>query len=287
MNIYTKSICKERVKMLKQCFDNVREKHPLVHNITNYVTVNDVANILLACGGSPIMADDSGEVEDITSICQGLNINIGTLNKNTIPSMFLAGKKANVLGHVVLLDPVGAGASGLRTKTANELVRDIKFTVIRGNISEIRTLMEGTGNTKGVDADLADAVTEENLDETIGKPKAFSEATGSVIAVTGAIDLVADSEKCYVIRNGKPEMGAITGTGCQLSGMMTAFLCANAEQPLEAAAAAVCAMGIAGEIGFEHLKEGEGNSTYRNRIIDAIYHMDGNTLEERAKYELR
>lgn len=273
--------------MLKQCFDNVREKHPLVHNITNYVTVNDVANILLACGGSPIMADDSGEVEDITSICQGLNINIGTLNKNTIPSMFLAGKKANVLGHVVLLDPVGAGASGLRTKTANELVRDIKFTVIRGNISEIRTLMEGTGNTKGVDADLADAVTEENLDETIGKLKAFSEATGSVIAVTGAIDLVADSEKCYVIRNGKPEMGAITGTGCQLSGMMTAFLCANAEQPLEAAAAAACAMGIAGEIGFEHLKEGEGNSTYRNRIIDAIYHMDGNTLEERAKYELR
>lgn len=93
MNIYAKSICKERVKMLKQCFDNVREKHPLVHNITNYVTVNDVANILLACGGSPIMADDSGEVEDITSICQGLNINIGTLNKNTIPSMFLAGKR--------------------------------------------------------------------------------------------------------------------------------------------------------------------------------------------------
>ena len=273
--------------MLKQCFDNVREKHPLVHNITNYLTVNDLANILLACGGSPIMEDDSGEVEDITSICQGLNINIGTLNKNTIPSMFLAGKKANVLGHVVLLDPVGAGASGLRTKTANELVRDIKFTVIRGNISEIRTLMEGTGNTKGVDADLADVVTEENLDETIGKLKAFSEATGSVIAVTGAIDLVADSEKCYVIRNGKPEMGAITGTGCQLSGMMTAFLCANAEQPLEAAAAAVCAMGIAGEIGFEHLKEGEGKSTYRNRIIDAIYHMDGNTLEERAKYELR
>ena len=287
MNIYAISLCKEMVNKLKQCFDNVREKHPLVHNITNYVTVNDVANILLACGGSPIMADDSGEVEDITSICQGLNINIGTLNKNTIPSMFLAGKKANVLGHVVLLDPVGAGASGLRTKTANELVRDIKFTVIRGNISEIRTLMEGTGNTKGVDADLADAVTEENLDETIGKLKAFSEATGSVIAVTGAIDLVADSEKCYVIRNGKPEMGAITGTGCQLSGMMTAFLCANAEQPLEAAAAAVCAMGIAGEIGFEHLKEGEGNSTYRNRIIDAIYHMDGNTLEERAKYELR
>lgn len=159
--------------MLKKCFDNVREKHPLVHNITNYVTVNDVANILLTCGGSPIMADDSEEVEDITSICQGLNINIGTLNKNTISSMFLAGKKANALGHVVLLDPVGAGASRLRTKTANELVRDIKFTVIRGNISEIRTLIEGTGNTKGVDADLSDAVTEDNLDETIKKRFTF------------------------------------------------------------------------------------------------------------------
>ena len=199
--------------------------------------------------------------------------------------LFSKFKKANALGHVVLLDPVGTGASRLRTKTANELVRDIKFTVIRGNISEIRTLIEGTGNTKGVDADLSDAVTEDNLDETIKKLKAFSKATDSVIAVTGAIDLVADAEKCYVIRNGRPEMGTITGTGCQLSGMMTAFLCANVEQPLEAAA--ICAMGIAGEIGFEHLREGEGNSTYRNRIIDAIYHMDGNTLEERAKYELR
>ena len=267
--------------------ENVRKNVPLVHNITNYVTVNDVANVLLACGGSPIMSDDIDDVVDITSICGGLNINIGTLNTRTIESMVIAGKKANELHHPVVLDPVGVGASTLRTQTALKLLKEIQFSVIRGNISEIRTLMEGTGNTKGVDADLADAVTEENLDETIGKLKAFSEATGSVIAVTGAIDLVADSEKCYVIRNGKPEMGAITGTGCQLSGMMTAFLCANAEQPLEAAAAAVCAMGIAGEIGFEHLKEGEGNSTYRNRIIDAIYHMDGNTLEERAKYELR
>lgn len=163
------------------------------------------------------MADDSEEVEDITSICQGLNINIGTLNKNTIPSMFLAGKKANALGHVVLLDPVGAGASGLRTKTANELVRDIKFTVIRGNISEIRTLIEGTGNTKGVDADLADAVTEDNLDETIKKLKAFSKVTGSVIAVTGAIDLVADAEKCYVHSEWK------TGNGSDYRNRLPAF----------------------------------------------------------------
>lgn len=273
--------------MFKKVVENVRKRVPLVHNITNYVTVNDVANVLLACGGSPIMSDDEGDVEDITSICGGLNINIGTLNKNTIPSMFLAGKKANELGHVVLLDPVGAGASRLRTETANNLLKEVKFDVIRGNISEIKTLMLGSGSTKGVDADVADKVTEENLNETIIKLKAFSEATGSIIAVTGAIDLVCDSEKCYVIRNGRPEMSSITGTGCQLSGMITAFVTANPDNKLEAVAAAICTMGLAGEIGWSRMLEGEGNSTYRNRIIDAIYNMDGETLEEGAKYEIK
>ena len=274
-------------QMLKECIENVRKNVPLVHNITNYVTVNDVANVLLACGGSPIMSDDIDDVEDITSICGGLNINIGTLNKNTIPSMFAAGKKANSLGHVVLLDPVGAGASKLRTNTANQLIDQVDFDVIRGNISEVKTLMVGSGSTKGVDADVADKVTDENLDETIAKLKAFSKATGSIIAVTGAIDLVCDSEKCYVIRNGRPEMSSITGTGCQLSGMMTAFVVANKENKLEAAAAAVCAMGLAGEMGFERMQEGDGNSTYRNRIIDAIYNMDGDILERGAKYEIK
>jgi hydroxyethylthiazole kinase len=272
---------------LKTCIENVRRFAPLVHNITNYVTVNDVANVLLACGGSPIMADDAEEVIDITTICGGLNINIGTLNQRTIPSMFLAGKRANELDHKVLLDPVGAGASKLRTETALKLLKEVKFDVIRGNISEIKTLAFGTGSTKGVDADVADAVTEETLDSTIQFVKDLSKQTGSIIAITGAIDLVGDSEKCYVIRNGRPEMGRITGTGCQLSGMMTAFLVANPDNLLTAAAAAVCAMGVAGEIGWEHMQEGDGNSTYRNRIIDAIYNMDGETLERRAKYEVR
>lgn len=273
--------------MFKECFENVRKNVPLVHNITNYVTVNDVANVLLACGGSPIMSDDEGDVEDITSICGGLNINIGTLNKNTIPSMFLAGKKANELEHIVLLDPVGAGASRLRTEIANNLLKEVQFDVIRGNISEIKTLMLGSGSTKGVDADVADKVTEENLGETITKLKVFSKETGSIIAVTGAIDLVCDSEKCYVIRNGRTEMSSITGTGCQLSGMMTAFLVANPECKLEAATAAVCAMGLAGEIGWSNMQEGDGNSTYRNRIIDAIFNMDGKTLEEGAQFEVK
>ena len=272
---------------LGACVDQVRANVPLVHNITNYVTVNDVANVLLACGGSPIMSDDPKDVEDITSICGGLNINIGTLNQRTVEGMFLAGKKANELGHAVLLDPVGAGASAFRTETALKLIQEIKFDVIRGNISEIKTLALGSGTTKGVDADVADAVTEENLDQSIAFVKTFAEKMGCIIAVTGAIDLVSDGTKCYVIRNGRPEMGKITGTGCQLSGVMTAFITANPEEKLKAAAASVCTMGLAGEIGFSRMQEGDGNSTYRNRIIDAIYNMDQKTLDEGAKYEVR
>lgn len=272
---------------MKECMDNVRKNVPLVHNITNYVTVNDVANILLACGGSPIMSDEPEDVEDITSVCGGLNINIGTLHQSSIEGMLLAGKKANELGHPVLLDPVGAGASRLRTDTALRIMKEIKLTVIRGNISEIKTLAYGSGTTKGVDADVADAGTEETLNDAIAFVKNFARKTSCIIAVTGAIDLVSDGEICYVIRNGRPEMGKITGTGCQLSGMMTAYVTANQEKPLEAAASAVCIMGLAGEIGWSRMQEGDGNATYRNRIIDAVYQMTGEDLERGAKYEVR
>ena len=273
--------------MLGNCIENVRKNVPLVHNITNYVTVNDVANILLACGGSPIMSAEPEDVEDITSICGGLNINIGTLTKSSIEGMFRAGRKANELNHPILLDPVGAGASALRTNTAVQLMEQLKLTVIRGNISEIKTLALGSGTTKGVDADVADAVTEETLDQAVQFVKQFAAKSGSIVAITGAIDLVSDGEKCYVIRNGRPEMGKITGTGCQLSGMMTAFLVANPDNHLEAAAAAVCTMGLAGEIGWGRMQEGDGNSTYRNRIIDAVYNLDAATLDKGAKYEVR
>ena len=273
--------------MLKQMFDQVREKSPLIHNITNYVTVNDCANMVLACGASPIMADDKEEVAEIQTICAGLNINIGTLNSRTIESMKIAGMRANELGHPAVLDPVGVGASTLRTSTANELLKAVKFTVIRGNISEIKTLAVGTGTTKGVDADIADRVTEENLDEVVAFVKKFAERTGAVIAVTGAIDLVADAKKAYCIYNGHPMMSSITGTGCQLSALTAAFVTANQDHPLEAAAAAVCAMGLAGEIAHKRLTPQDGNATYRNYIIDAIYHMDGDELEHGAKFEVK
>ncbi len=272
--------------MLTEMLSNVKKVSPLVHCITNYVTVNDCANILLACGGSPIMSDDISEVEEITAICGGLDINIGTLNQTTIPAMFLAGKKANELGHPVILDPVGAGASTLRTETAHKLLNEISFTVIRGNISEIKTLAQGNGTTKGVDADAADIVTEETLDGIVAFAKEFSGKCGAIIAITGAIDIVADDKNAYIIRNGHPMMSRITGSGCMLTAMTAAYLTANPGNALEAAAAAVCAMGLCGERAYHKLcEQGGGNSTYRNYLIDEICNLDEDTLRKGMKCE--
>lgn len=273
--------------MFKNSINNLKEKQPLIHCITNYVTVNDCANILLGCGGSPIMADDEKEVEEITSICNGLTINIGTLNQRTVNSMIIAGKKANKLNHIVLLDPVGVGASNLRTETAQKLLKEIKFDVIRGNISEIKALALGSGSTDGVDAKVSDVVTLDNLDEAIIFARGFSKKTGAIIVITGAIDIVTNENKTYIGYNGTPMMSKITGTGCMLSAMTTAYCCSNVEDLLVAAFTSITAMGVAGEIAFDRLKDFEGNSTYRNYILDAIYNMDYETLERGSKYEMR
>lgn len=164
---------------------------------------------------------------------------------------------------------------------------EIKPDIVRGNISEIKTLALGDGTTKGVDADAADTVTDKNLESMIEFAKNFSKKTKAVIAITGAIDLVADSEKCYVIRNGSPVMSRITGTGCMLSALATAYAVANPDNVTDAVAASVCLMGLAGEIGVSNMKESEGNSSLRNHIIDAIYNMDSEKLTKGAKYEVR
>jgi len=259
-----------------------REKKPLVHCITNYVTVNDCANILLACGGSPIMADDAAEVEEITAICSALDINIGTLNERTVKSMLLAGRRANQLGHPVLLDPVGVGASHLRTRTAYDLIDSVKFSVIRGNISEIKTIYAGSGTTKGVDADVADAVTDDTLPQAAAFAKALAARTGAVIAITGAIDIVADSHRAFAIRNGHPKMSRITGTGCMLSAVTCALVAANPNHTLEATAAAVCMMGICGE---RAAAAAIGTGSFRVALIDAMSNLDGTGLDAAAKWE--
>ena len=272
---------------LGACLDRVRERRPLIHCITNYVTANDVANLLLACGASPIMADEPEEVEEITARGAGLCLNLGTPSRRTIPSLRRAGVKAGELGRPVVLDPVGVGASALRLRTAQELMARVTFTVLRGNVSELRALAGGQEHTRGVDAGGADAVTEAELERGVAFAKGTARRTGTVVAVTGAIDLVSDGEQCVVIRNGRPEMGLVTGTGCQLSALTAACLAASPERPLEAAAAAVCAMGVAGELAWARMSPQDGNATYRDRIIDAVCRMDGAALEKGANYEMR
>ncbi len=277
----------ENTRLFGECLKRVREVSPLIHNITNYVTVNDCANMVLACGASPIMADDIGEVEEITSLCAGLNVNIGTLNARTIDAMLAAAKRANELGHPAVLDPVGAGASKLRTGTALRLIEEVRFSVIRGNVSEMKTLSGLAAASRGVDTGLADKVTEDNLAEAVAFAKGFAARTGAVIAMTGAIDVVADEKTAYCIRNGHPMMSSVTGTGCMLSALTAAYVTASPEQKTAAAAAATAAMGLAGELAFLRLTDRDGNASYRNYIIDAIFRMTPEQLMEGAKYEVR
>lgn len=268
-------------------WENIRKNTPLIHHITNYVTVNDVANITLACGASPVMADDAEEAAEIPQLASGLCLNIGTLNQRTIPAMLSAARRSGELNHPVILDPVGAGATRLRTQTALAILQTGTITCVRGNISEVKTLVHGTGNTHGVDAAAADNVTEENLSHSCAFAKQAAQQLNTIVAITGAIDLVADTKQCYVIRNGHPEMSRITGTGCQCSALVAACIAATPADPLQAAAAAVIAMGLAGELAFAQLLPAEGNVTYRNRIIDTICHLNSTDLEQGARYEIR
>lgn len=274
--------------MFSKILENVKKTTPLVHCITNYVTVNDCANIILASGGSPIMADDSDEVEDITSICNSLVINIGTLNKNTIKSMIIAGKKANELGHTVVLDPVGAGASCFRNQCVTTLLKEVKFSVIRGNISEIKTVYKGSGTTSGVDANEFDIVTKDNLDDTIKFARDLSKSTGAVIAISGKYDIVTDENKTYIIENGHEMMTKITGSGCMLTAVMGTFVGANYENILDSTASAVCCMGISGEKAYKKIMEtNEGLSSFRTYMIDYMGNLTHKMLEGAMKVEVR
>lgn len=272
--------------MFNTILENVKTKTPLVHSITNYVTVNDCANIILACGGAPIMADDINEVCDITSICSSLVINMGTLNERTIASMIAAGKKANELGHPVIFDPVGAGASEFRNQTALTLLKEVQFAVIRGNISEIKFLASGSSTTKGVDADAADAVTTDNIETVISFAKSLSKSTNAVIAITGATDIVADKDKAYIIQNGNPMMSLVTGTGCMLTTVIGSFVGANSDHILDATATAVVSMGLCGELAFNRMQDMDaGTNTYRMLIIDFMSKINPTLLKEGAKIE--
>ena len=270
---------------LKRALDNVRTTTPLVHNITNYVTVNDCANALLAIGASPIMSDEPNDVHDIQTICGGLTLNIGTLNLRSIEGMFVAGQRAGELDHPIVLDPVGAGASTLRTCTAGDLLDKLTVSVIRGNMSEMKALAGGAASTRGVDVCPDDAVDDDNLGASAAFARDFAAKTGAIVAITGAIDIVADGERAYAIRNGHPLMGRITGAGCMLSCVCTAFAVANPDAPLEAAVAAVASMGLAGQIAHGRMSGYDGNGSFRTYLLDGLYNLDGHALEAGAKVE--
>lgn len=284
--------------MFNKIILNLKNQSPLVHNITNYVTVNDVANSLLAIGASPIMSDEIKDVRQLIPITNAVNINIGTLNSRTIKSMFAAGKIANNLNKIVILDPAGAGATKFRTQVSIKLIKQIHFDVIKGNMSEIKTLANffcnGSSNaqkkqnhTKGVDVNENDIVTKNNLEANIQLVKKFAKITKSIIVATGKIDLITDGEKCFVITNGHELMEKVCGTGCIISGLMAAFISSNKENKLEAASACICAMGICGEHSVKNLNEHEGNLTLRNKIIDELMFIDDEILQSEAKFELK
>lgn len=270
---------------LASCLGAVRERTPLVQCITNFVTVNDCANILLAAGGSPTMAHDIREVEEAVTGVQALVLNLGAIGD--VEAMLLAGKRANQLGIPVVLDPVAAGVTSLRREACRRLLAELRFTVIRGNASEIRALALGAEGGSGVDVSAGDAVTEENLSRGVELCRRLAESTGAVTALSGQVDILSDGTQTVLIRGGVPTMSRVTGSGCMLTALLGAFCGANPERPLAAAAAAVATMDLAGERAeARRLQNGTGNATFRTDLIDAVFNLTEDELREGVRYEI-
>ena len=259
--------------------DAVRAQKPLVHHITNYVTVNDCANITLAIGASPVMADDINEAADITRISSALVINMGTLNERTIASMLASGKAANASGTPVIFDPVGVGASTFRNDSANRILEEIKIGVLRGNLSEIKQIAGMQSTTKGVDVSQDDLISK---DDAIAVAKKLSDELSCVVAITGAVDIITNGKTALCIENGHPMLANITGTGCMCSSLIGSFCGAKPDLILEATVSALLTMGIAGEIAFANAVD-KGNGSFRTALHDAVSKMDAQTLIGRAK----
>ena len=257
-----------------------REKRPLVHCITNHVTSNDCANLLLASGASPIMAEAPEETAEVTAGCAALVLNLGTPSAGKIEAMLRAGEAANRLGHPVVFDPVGVGGSSFRREAARRLMERVQMAVIRGNASEIDALYRHAATSGGVDN--PSDTTEASVAAAIG----CARASGAVVMLTGNVDVVTDGVATYLCRNGDAMMKAVTGAGCMLSALTGALAGACPEQPLEAALAAVCAMGVCGERARRRLSPLDGNASYRNHIIDAMYRLTGEALDVEARYEI-
>lgn len=267
------------VEQISLLLNQLKEKRPLIHYITNYVTVNDCANITLALCASPIMADDIREVEEITSQSQALVLNIGTLNEKTVASMILAAKKANTMHIPVILDPVGAGASKLRSETVLSLLNQIHFSVIRGNMSEILFLAGLEASARGVDASESDLAS--SLQKGIFTTKTLATKLDCTIAITGATDIVSDGKQTFCIENGHPMLSSITGTGCMCTALI-GCACGVATDYNMAALAGILFMGIAGEAAYKTAGQ-SGNGSFRTALIDHISLLTPGVIQGRSR----
>jgi len=252
----------------------IRERKPLVHQITNYVVMNETANATLAVGALPVMAHALQEVEEMASAASALVLNIGTLSDDWVEAMLVAGRAANRAGVPVVVDPVGAGATRYRTETSRRLLAELDVAVARGNSAEIATLAGRAAEIRGVEA-IGGA----------GGPELAREAArslGCVVAVTGPIDHVSDGERTISVSNGHELLGTVTGTGCMSTAVTGCFLAVRPDNPLEAAAEALIAFGVAGE---EAAKKAKGPGSFHVALYDALYGLDPGKLDKKAKVE--
>ena len=253
----------------------VREKKPLIHNITNYVVMNYTANALLAMGASPVMAHAQNEVEDMASYAGALVINIGTLEDEWIKSMLKAGKKASELNTPIILDPVGSGATALRTNAAKAIIEESRLSVIRGNASEILSLRHADSKTKGVDSI-------HSVDEAAQTATVLARELNTALAITGPVDLVTDGERVVRVSNGHPLMGFVTGTGCTATTVIGAFLAVD-DNPVSATATALAFFGLAGEVAGQ---KAEAPGSFMIGMLDALYSMSPEDLKVGCKIEV-
>ena len=253
-----------------QTLRELRERKPLVHQITNYVVMNETANATLALGALPVMAHAPQEVEEMAALAGALVLNIGTLSEHWVEAMVLAGKAAN--GPIVL-DPVGAGATRYRTETATRLLSELDVTVVRGNAAELATLAGREAEIRGVESIAAG-------DDPAELARAAARVLGTVVSVTGPVDHVSDGERVIAVANGDELMGTVSGTGCMSTAVTGSFLAAKPGEPLEAAAEALVAFGVAGE---DAARGANGPGTFHAGLYDALYNLDPATLDGRAK----
>ena len=259
--------------LAKNAADNlqkIRASKPLIHNITNFVVMNFTANVLLASGASPVMAHAENEVEEMVAFAGALVLNIGTLTDTWVATMIKAGKKASVLGKPIILDPVGSGATALRTNAAKSILKATKVSVVRGNASEILSLAGQQAQTKGVD-------TAHSVQDASSAAQSLAQDLGTTLAITGVTDLVTNGSQTLIIEGGHPLMPSVTGTGCSASAILGAFLAVD-PNPLTAAATGLAFFGLAGEKAGA-LAQGPG--TFMIHLLDALY---GITPEELASH---